>query len=246
MNRLTSFALLTSAALMVASPAFAQKVLTEKDVEAIVIKVIKEKPEMIVESLQTMQNKLQAQQGEEQQKAVKANYKALTQNALSPIAGNAKGDVIIAQFYDFHCGYCKRMLPVVQELIGSDKNVKIIFIDFPILSEDSVVAAKASVAANRIAPKKYMEYHSALMNYAGKYDEATVIKLAKDIGIDGDKLAKEMSSDTVKKYLAEMKALGEKMGVRGTPAMVIGQQMYPGALDVEAVKQAVAKARSGK
>lgn len=234
--------LFTSVAMLaLASTAHAE--MTEKQVEAIVKRVIQEQPDLIVKSLQAMQAKAAAEQEANAAKAIKDNHKSLTQNKLAPTAGNPKGDVTIVEFFDYHCGYCKRMLPVVQEIIKADKNVKVVFQEYPILSPDSVTAAKAALAVNKINPKKYMDYHAKLMSNQGRFSEATLIKFAEDVGVDGAKVKEVMNSKEIAKYLDEVKALGEKVGVRGTPAMVIGEEFYPGALGADEVKAAIAKAR---
>ncbi len=247
---MTAFFRLRFASLAFASLAFATtaqaavpKQLTEDDVVAIVKRVIKEQPELILGSLQAMKQNEQAGAQQKAADAVKENFAALTKNPMSPVAGNPNGDVAVVEFFDYHCGYCKRMLPVVKQLISEDKNVKVVFKELPILSEDSRTAAQGAIAVNRIAPKKYFDYHQKLMAHSGTYTEANLTQYAVDLGIDKAAFAKSFNDPKVAAYLSEVTDLARKMEIQGTPAVVVGNQFFPGATDLETIKAAIAKER---
>ena len=235
----------TAAVLLLAAPAHAQsKALTEDDVVAIVKRVIKEQPELIIDSLESMKARESANSQQKQAATLKTSKAALTQNPLSPFIGNPKGDVVVVEFFDYHCGYCKRMLPVMQELVKSDKNVKVVFKEFPILSEDSGLAARAALAVNKVAPKKYFEYHGKLMNHKGEFTEESLLKYADELSIDREAVRKEANAEWITKYLGEIRSLAQKLDIQGTPAMIVGDQILPGATDVDTLKGLIAKARA--
>ncbi len=244
--RLSLLASAAALAFAATAQAATPKQLTEDDVVAIVKRVIKEQPELIISSLQSMKEHEQAGAAQRAQDAVKSNLAALTKNPLSPVVGNPNGDVTVIEFFDYHCGYCKRMLPVVKSLIEEDKNVKVIFKELPILSEDSRTAAQASTALFSIAPKKYFEYHTKLMAHTGSYTQENLTQYAVDLGVDKAAFTKAFTDAKISKYLQEVTELAQKMEIQGTPAVVVGGQLYPGAIDLATLKTAVAKARGEK
>ena len=246
-RRTSLLALLAAPALLFAAPSFADtKNLTEDDVVAIVKRVIKEQPEIIIESLESMKSREQANAQKKQTETLKTSKDALFKNPLTPFIGNPKGDVTVVEFFDYHCGYCKRMLPVMQELVKQDKNVKVLFKEFPILSEDSGLAARAALAVNKLSPKRYFDYHTKLMNHKGEFTEDALLKYADEVGVDRESVRKESNAEWVTKYLAEVRGLASKLDIQGTPAMIIDSQIFPGATDLDTLKAAIAKARAAK
>ena len=161
-------------------------------------------------------------------------------------AGNPKGDVTVVEFFDYHCGYCKHLYPAIAQLLKEDKNVRVVFREFPILSDDSVNAARAALAANAIDKDKYFAFHTALMQTSGKFDDATLADIAKKQGIDAQTLKNGMAKKDVTAELDKNRALAEDLGIRGTPAILIGDQMIPGAISYDELKKMVDDTRSGK
>jgi protein-disulfide isomerase len=231
------------AALAFCAPAQAADTLTKSDVEKIVKETIANNPELIMESLKKNQEKQRADADKKSKAALKDRAKEILADKNAPIAGNPKGDVTVVEFFDYHCGYCKKMLPTVTDLIKSDKKVRVMFREFPILSPDSEMAARAALAVFHLKPESYFDFHTALMNISGKYDEAMLIDEAKKLGIDEDKLKKEMESKWVDEELKKSRDLADALAIRGTPAFIVGDQLIPGAASLEDLKKAVAAAR---
>lgn len=244
--RFVPLALAAALAFTLPAQAAAPKQLTEDDVVAIVKRVIKEQPELIITSLQSMREHEQATAQQKSLDAIKTNLPALTKNPMSPVAGNPNGDVTVVEFFDYHCGYCKRMLPVVKQLIEEDKKVKVVFKELPILSEDSRTAAQAAIAVNRIAPKKYFDYHTKLMAHNGAFTEENLASYAADLGIDKATFTKNFQDPKVAAYLNEVMDLARILDIQGTPAIIIGTQFLPGATDLATIKAAIAKERGAK
>lgn len=249
MNRTALFftSAMASIALLTAGAASAQeKPVTRKEVEEIVKQVILDNPEVLMKSVENYQVKMQAERAANASKAIKDMEKELASDTLSPVVGNPKGSVTLIEFFDYHCGYCKHMLPVVTQLIEEDKDVKVVFKEFPILSEDSVTAAKAALAVYKIAPKKYFDFHTALMKASGSFDEAKLLEVAKSLGIDPDKVKSAMASKEVDDEITKNRAIATKAGISGTPAMIIGGQLIPGAVEIGELKKKVAAERAAK
>ncbi len=200
-------------------------------------------PEVVVESLQRWQE-LQKAESDERAKAALAEHRDLLENnPAAPVAGNAKGDVTIVEFFDYRCGYCKRVFPAIQELIETDGNIRYVFKEFPILGPDSMVASKAAQAVWFIDPDRYLDFHAALMGARGALNEARILDLAEKVGLDRAEVKKGMDDPQVAETLAGNLGLGRALGVNGTPAFVIGGELVPGAIDLDAMKELVAEAR---
>lgn len=228
---------------LASAPAMADKTMSKSDVEAVIKQYLNDHPDVIVDALKKFQVQAEKEANKKAAAELTRSRSEIINGKYSPIAGNPKGDVTVVEFFDYHCGYCKRMLPVVTDLMKDDGKVKMTFKEFPILAEDSELAAKASLAFSHLKPSKYFAYHTALMGMSGKFDEDKLIEEAKKLGADENDMKKEMKSDWIKTELRNNKELGEKLNVRGTPGFIIGDTMIPGAASLDDMKKAVSEAR---
>ncbi|MCK6418773.1 MAG: DsbA family protein [Alphaproteobacteria bacterium] len=240
-----SAALVLGLAALAVVPGFAsaQESLTsaqKEEISKLVEKLLLEKPEIIVKGLDAYQANEQKKQEEQARKAIKDNKDALMGEG-QPSAGNPKGDVTIVEFFDYNCGYCKRALPDIQALLKEDKNVRFVFKDLPILGPSSVTAAQWALAAHKQG--RYFDYHAALMEFQGPKEEATLEKIAADLKLDVAKMKADAASAEIKTMIEKEQALAEKLGINGTPAFIIGDELYPGFIGADGFKAAIAKAR---
>lgn len=245
------FAAVAVSLVTLSSSAFAQAAsapLTKADVAAIVKETIMNDPEMIMQALE----KLRVEKAEKSKKEAAASLNQirgdLFNNPNTPAAGAAAADadVVMAEFFDYHCGYCKHFLPELSKVLAEDKKVRVVFIDFPILSEDSVTAARAAIAVSRIKKDKYFEFHAALMQSSGRFDEKAVIALAQKFGIKAAALKEEMGKPEVTAALDKNREMAQKLGITGTPGIVIGNDIFPGAVSADELKGMIANVRKGK
>jgi protein-disulfide isomerase len=219
---------------------------THAEINELIKKAILDNPELIIQSVQQAQAK-EAREGEKRAKeALQKHKEELVNDTSSPSIGPKNADVTIIEFFDYHCGYCKHLLPTISKLTNEDKNVRVIFKEYPILTEDSITAARAALAVNHIAPNKYFEFHSALMKSNGTFDEKMLLDTAKGLGINTAKLKEEMEKPEITVDLTKDHKLAKELNVQGTPALVIGNQLYPGAIPYDQLKKLIADARSGK
>ena len=192
--------------------------------------------------------KMQAKQEEDSQKQAKEgiikNKDKLFADVNSPVVGAADADVTVVEFFDYHCGYCKKILPDILQLIEKDKKVRVVFKEFPILSEDSALASRAAIAVNRIAKEKYLDFHKAMFAMKGKFAEKDIFAEAKKLGIDSAKLKAEMAKPEIDAELDKNRKLAADLGVRGTPAVIIGEEFMPGAVPYETMQKAVDATRA--
>lgn len=213
-------------------------------VENIVRDYLLRNPEIIVESLRGYEERHRQASEKEARQAIATSGDALEKDPTSPVVGNPQGDVTLVQFFDYRCGYCKKVVPSIQELLKTDKNIRMVFKEFPILGPDSVTASHAALAAWKIAPDKYLPFHVALMESRGEMNEARVLETGKKVGIDVDKLKAAMSDPAIKATIDRNIELARKLQINGTPAFIIGGQLVPGAVDLATLREIVATARA--
>ncbi|MDP1963654.1 MAG: DsbA family protein [Reyranella sp.] len=198
-------------------------------------------PEVLVEAMQEFERKQDSQRDAVAQKAIRQHKAELLADPDSPFSGNANGDVVIVDFNDYQCPYCKRAHQAVKSVAAADGKVKVIYKDLPILGEPSRIAAFAALAAAKQG--KHLALHDALMESSGKLDRARILEIAASVGLDVALLEKDMEDPKFKQLIDRNVALAGALGVRGTPAFVIGDQFVPGAVDAAALKQLIADAR---
>lgn len=225
----------------------------KNEVEDVVRNLLtKKEPEIFIKAAQAIQDKQQAEVIQKSAKAVALNKGKIFNDPTSPVSGNPKGDIVVVEFYDYECGYCKMMQEPIRKLLAEDKNVTFIYKEFPVLGDNSVLAAKASLASFRQGLTKFLKYHEALLSLKehlsgkGRSARDILLQTAKDAGLDVEKLKKDMDDEAVAKQIEANVTLGADIGARGTPSFVIGDQLYPGAMPYEGLKKAVDDARKDK
>lgn len=204
--------------------------------EEFVKNYILEHPEVLMESVNRFRANEEKKKDEDVVKTLKQNMSFLNK-AEHPVIGNPKGDVTVVEFFDYNCGYCKHALKTVQELTEKDKNVKVIFMEFPILSPTSSVASKWALAANKQG--KYWAFHQAVLESQAPKDDENLSKIAQSVGVDVEKAKKDVASKEIEDYLASVKDFGAKLQISGTPGFVIGEQIVRGFIEYPAFKTIV-------
>ncbi|MCH7550113.1 MAG: DsbA family protein [Proteobacteria bacterium] len=200
-------------------------------------------PEIIIKSIQS----LQARDKRDAQARSKANLvkfrSELFNDPATPVGGNVKGDVTIVEFFDYRCGFCKRVFPAVMKVLNDDKNIRYVYKEFPILGPDSVAASKAALAAWLTDKGKYEPFHRALMVTKGALPEQRVMKIAAKTGYDVKALKKTMADPRINEMIKKNFALAQALDINGTPAFVIGDKIVRGAIDLAALKKLISQAR---
>lgn len=215
-------------------------------VERIVHAYLLENPAILRDMMERLQQQENAEAERAQnsaQAAVPAALPALTTPFGSAWAGNPNGDVTVTVFMDYACGYCRASLPGLNALIAKDPNVRVVYREYPVLGEASVVAARFALAAAQQG--KFRAFHDALFASGGPSNESIAAALAK-AGLDPAATEKLANSDAITKEIAANHRLGAKLAMNGTPAWVVGKQILYGARDYQALADAVAIARKTK
>jgi protein-disulfide isomerase len=218
------------------------------EVEHIVRDYLIEHPEVIQDAMQELEKRQTAADAAKHKAAVKQYSQALFSSPRQVVLGNPAGNVTFVEFFDYNCGYCKRAMNDMLELLKDDPKLKVVLKEFPVLGPGSVEAAQVAVAVRMQdkTGKKYLEFHQKLLSSRGQADRARAIAVAKDIGLDMGKLDKDMASPEVKETLQESFKLAEALGLNGTPSYVIGEDVVIGAVGLDALRQKVNTSRCGK
>ena len=218
------------------------------DIEAIVRSYLIAHPEVLEEAMAELSKRQTAADAEKHEANVAKNADVIFNSPRGVTLGNKDGDVTFVEFFDYNCGYCKRAMTDMLELMKSDPKLKVVLKEFPVLGPGSVEAAQVAVAVRMQDPtgKKYLDFHQKLLGGKGQADKARAMAAAKDVGVDMAKLDKDLASPEVRATLEENFKLAEDMGMNGTPSYVIGKQVVIGAVGVDNLKEKIGVARCGK
>ncbi len=216
----------------------------KRAIEEIVRDYIIEHPEVLLESISLMEQRQQELRQAQAEKAIRENADEIFNAPTSFVGGNVDGNITIVEFFDYNCGYCKQGFPGMMNIINTDKNIRLVLKEYPVLGPESIVAARAAIASRK--QNKYMAFHTALMKAKGKLSEQRIFDIAKDTGINIKKLKDDMQSPEVDATIERNHALTELLGIDGTPGYVIGNILVPGFIPEEGLKAVVFQARANK
>jgi len=197
-------------------------------------------PDIIVKALERLREQQELEATAKVKDAIASNYFALAEDPNSPFAGDEAGDVAVVEFFDYRCPYCKKVADDVDRLIEADEKLKVVYKEWPILGPESVVAARAALAARK--QDRYLPFHRKIMAMR-EITQASVMTAAEELGLDLDRLKADMKAPEVEEHLRETMRLSRELGIEGTPAFVIGDELVPGAASFEQLQALVAKAR---
>jgi protein-disulfide isomerase len=218
------------------------------EIENIIRDYLLKHPEVLQEAIAELEKKQAAAEAEKHQTAIKDNAESLFQSKRQVVVGNPQGDVTFVEFFDYNCGYCKRAMGDMLDMMKNDPKLRVVLKEFPVLGPGSIEAARVAVAVRMQdkTGKKYLEFHQKLLGGRGQADKARAMAVAKDVGFDMARLERDIAGDEVKATLEESFKLAEKLGLNGTPSYVIGNNVVVGAVGLEALKEKVNTARCGK
>lgn len=241
------FGILFTCTTLLASAAYADKPMDRKAVEKIIEEYLLEHPEVILEAVSGYQEKQQAEMQKQASAALKGVEDDVFNNPDTPAYGSKNG-VKVVEFFDYNCSACKMMFQNLQAYLEEENDVRLLFKEFPIFDNipGSRYASEVAIAINRIEPDKYFEYHTAMMTHQGTADVAAVDEVVKTLGLNLDKVKAEAKSTKVQKILDENAALAARLGARGTPMVIIGDEVIPHALSLPDLVQRVQNAKQAK
>jgi protein-disulfide isomerase len=198
-------------------------------IERVVRDYVLANPELIPQAMQKLQERDSA-------KAVAASRGAIEQPYAGAWIGNPKGDVTLVEYYDYNCGYCRAILPTLQKLVDQDPQLRIVFKELPVLSDQSRVAARAALAAAQ--QNRFKPFHDALYA-AGPVSDATIAAAGRTTGVNLAAIPRDADA-TIRQNLD----VAAKLGITGTPSWVVGDQVMTGALPIDQLQAAIERARA--
>ncbi len=199
-------------------------------------------PEVLIQALEKYQLKERDRQRQESAAAIATYRDKILNHPMTPVSGNKNGDVTVVEFFDYQCGFCKRTLPTMLEILKQDKKLRVVWKELPILGPVSQIAARAAMAAQKQG--KYLPFHVAVMGARGQLTANKIFRLAKKVGLDVDRLKRDMKDPAIDAYLRETIRLAQSIGINGTPGFIIGDKLVPGAIERDRMMELIANARS--
>ena len=192
-----------------------------------------EHPEILIEMEQALVARQDSDQALSRQQALDSiGVNALLDPAVAYVNGPEDASVTIVEFFDYRCGFCKAMLPAMKSVLEANPDVKFAFVEYPILTEDSLVAARAAIASRR-QPGMYMPFHIALMETQGDLPLARILSIAESVGIDVAQLESDMADPVILENIETTRNLAQELHVVGTPTFVINGQFVVGQVSAE-------------
>ncbi len=235
-------ALLASPAALAQQGGFTEAQRTE--LQGIIRDYLVKNPEVLQEALVELDRRQQEAQRTAQVSALKEAQGALQNSASATVAGNPQGDVTLVEFFDYNCGYCKRALGDLKAIIKADPKVRLVLKDFPVLGPESLEAHRVALAVKQqLKGERMFDYHVRLMESRGRVNGERAKAVAKEMGLDMARLDKDAESPEVRAAIQENVVLGDRLGLTGTPAYVVGDEVVSGAVGVEPLRQALGNVR---
>lgn len=228
------------ATLPMVGPAQAQD-LTEDRVRALVLETIRENPEIVMEAVAILQERDAQTQAAAVAEVLSSKRDRLENDPNAPVLGNPDGDVTVVEFFDYNCPYCRQADPEIRALLKADPNIRLVLREWPILGDGSVFATRAALAAR--AQGKYEAMHWGLLGMNGRANEASVMALAADLGLDLDQLRADMKAPEIDAHIEVSMELTQVLGFNGTPSFVIGDALVPGFVPQSELEMLVNDAR---
>jgi len=196
-------------------------------------------PEVVLKALEKIQHKEKEELATVQKKQIDQNKKLLFSNPTGMILGNPKGTISIVEFFDYQCGYCKKMLRVLIKATKDNPDLRVLLKEYPILGPMSFTAAQASLAS--LKQDKYKDFHQSLMFMNGRISERAIFKIAKEVGLNIEKLKADMADPEIFSIINSTRGLGKKLAIRGTPALVVNNEIIPGAISLNRLQNLISK-----
>ena len=212
-----------------------------REIVEIIRRALKEDPTILRDAVAALQAEDSDHDAAAAKAAIARHHDELLATAGDPVAGNPDGTVTLVEFYDVRCPYCRKMLPVMGELVRRDPKLRIVFKDIPILGPASLVAARAVLAAQRQGA--YLKMREALMTGTPQIDADVVHAAAQRLGLDWPRLQRDMADPALQTRLDANIKLAHAMAIDGTPAYIIGDELLPGAVGIDDLQKMVALAR---
>lgn len=253
LKNLTASLLLSLAAFgFTATPSAAEKFDADQkqEIETIVKEYLLENPGIIRDVFGLLraedakrEQEARADRAEKAKVALAANKDELLNTEGQVIFGNPDGDVTLVEFLDYNCGYCKQAFSNMLELLDSDKNIRFIVKEWPVLGQPSMEAALIALAVSEEAPEKYWDFHKGMMTLRGRANKESSLRVAEKLGISRDALEKRYEDRSLLKPIEDTYRLAEALQLTGTPGFVVGDEIIPGFVPADTLRVKIGEIR---
>jgi len=214
-----------------------------KAVEKIIRDYLLKHPEIVSDALEAHQRNVAEKEELAILQTIKARRKDLRHDPASVVGGNPAGDVTVVEFFDYRCGVCKRVHPIVNQLVKRDGKIRLVYKEWPILGPQSVFASRAAIASRKQGDDKYLVFHDRMMAARQALTSDAVMKLAESAGLDSARLRRDMRAPEIDKIIQRNYSLAQSLKLNGTPSFLIGDTLLRGARDADTMLNLVRDAR---
>ena len=202
------------------------------DLDEVIKDFILKNPEIIIESLQKFEAKKENEKKLENKNKINTLSNQIY-NSESLFEGNKLSNKIIVEFFDYNCSYCRRAHLDLKKIISEDKNIKVIYKNYPILSENSIKLAKYALIISEIDKKKFLEFHNLILTNKGMISDEVLNSILTKLNIDKNYLKKKIDNEEINQKLQSDIELARNLGLRGTPAFIISDEIFFGYINKE-------------
>ncbi|MDE0208687.1 MAG: DsbA family protein [Boseongicola sp.] len=206
-----------------------------------------ENPEVLMEAISVLEARRERETVARDSEQIERLRDEIFNDGISYVGGDPDGDVTLVEFLDYRCGFCKRAFPAVEELVASDGNIRYIIKEFPILGEQSTLAAQYAIATKLVAgDADYKSVHNTLMLHDGAVTEGFLVRTSRELELDHDAITDAMDSEEVALAIGKNHALAQALNVQGTPGFILGDIILRGFLELEQMREIVADIRANR
>jgi protein-disulfide isomerase len=225
------------------APASAFDAAEREEIESILRDYLLANPEFLLEVQDAYERKIAESQREKQGETIASQNASIFEDPKDPVLGNPEGSVTVVEFFDYNCGYCKRAMSDMTSMMENDSELRFVLKEFPILGPESEEAHRVSYAFNEIMPEKYGDFHLRLLGFDGRANGDVAMRIATELGADEAAIRDRMDDDEISDRIRATYQLAENLGINGTPAYVVGDEVVSGALGESVLTTKVANVR---
>lgn len=214
----------------------------EEAIRQLVREYLLANPDVLIEAAKVYRDRQQQIQQQQARDVLTSKRDEIERDPNSPVLGNPDGDVVVVEFFDYRCPYCVHVTQPLRNAVAADGKIRLVMKEFPILGPDSTAAARMALAS--VKQGKYEALHYAFMSAGGKITEDSAFKIAAKIGLDVDRLRRDMKDPAIDQMLQRNFDLAQALQINGTPGFVVGDQIIRGVIDMDTMRQIVGKTRA--
>ncbi len=212
----------------------------KQEIETIVHDYLLAHPEVLRDVSVELEKRQKLEEADSRGRAIAEHGDALYRSKFQAVVGDPNGKIVLVEFFDYNCGYCKRALEDLANLMKQEPSLRVVLKDFPVLGPNSVEAAQVASAARMQLPgQKFWQFHQKLLLSHGPVGKAQALSVAKDLGLDMDRLDKDMKDPSIRAGLEEIMKIGDTLNLTGTPSYVLGDEVIVGAVGYDQLKAKV-------